>query len=237
MLVVGPTGIGKSTSTMQAALCWAVGREHFGVVPARPLRSLIIQSENDHGDLAEMRDGIFNGVGFTEEERRLANERGLADEAEIAGLLKTTAAGRYNQTLRGRPLPVEAFEAKRREAGTIMVMATCRWRHQSADLKSATQRSRSAASAGAYTDREIESQWRKQTRHLVDPRSIPEDMAREILIDDDANGNAGIYRSVEAIQIGLNNQPRILRWSVEAHHALHSAAANLGPSRQAVCAR
>ena len=77
MLVVGPTGVGKSTFTLQAALCWAVGREHFGLVPARPLRSLIIQSENDHGDLAEMRDGIYAGLNFTERERRDANERVL----------------------------------------------------------------------------------------------------------------------------------------------------------------
>jgi hypothetical protein len=75
MLVVGPTGIGKSTFTMQAAVCWSVGREHFGIVPARPLRSLIIQSENDHGDLAEMREGIFAGLNFTERERRDASER------------------------------------------------------------------------------------------------------------------------------------------------------------------
>ena len=72
MLVVGPTGIGKSTLAMQAALCWAIGREFFGIVPARPLRSLIIQAENDEGDLAEMRDGVLSGLGFTDEERTLA---------------------------------------------------------------------------------------------------------------------------------------------------------------------
>ena len=65
---------------------------------------------------------------------------------------------------------------------------------------------------------------------LGDVRSIPEDMAGKILMDDDANGNAGIHGSVETIQAGLNNQPRILRWSVEAdrkstrlnssHHAI-----------------
>ena len=77
MLVVGPTGVGKSTFTLQAALCWSVGRDHFGLVPARPLRSLIIQSENDHGDLAEMRDGVLAGLGFTEHERRDAGERVL----------------------------------------------------------------------------------------------------------------------------------------------------------------
>lgn len=69
MLVVGPTGIGKSTLGMQAALCWAIGREFFGIIPAKPLRSLLIQSENDHGDLAEMRDGVLAGLAFTDAER------------------------------------------------------------------------------------------------------------------------------------------------------------------------
>ena len=72
LLIVGPTGIGKSTFMMQAALCFAVGREFFGIVPTRPLKSLIIQAENDFGDLAEMRDGILAGLEFSEEERILA---------------------------------------------------------------------------------------------------------------------------------------------------------------------
>jgi len=72
MLVVGPTGVGKSSLAMQAGLCWAIGREFFGIFPTRPLRSLLIQSENDHGDLAEMRDGVLKGLGFTDEERTAA---------------------------------------------------------------------------------------------------------------------------------------------------------------------
>lgn len=77
LLLAGPTGIGKSTLAMQAALCWAVGRECFGIIPARPLVSLFVQAENDGGDLAEMRDGILDGLGFSERERRLACERVL----------------------------------------------------------------------------------------------------------------------------------------------------------------
>jgi len=72
LLMVGPTGTGKSTMGMQAALCWAIGRDFFGIIPARPLRSLLIQSENDHGDLAEMRDGVLAGLDFTTEERTSA---------------------------------------------------------------------------------------------------------------------------------------------------------------------
>ena len=72
LLFVGPTGIGKSTLALQAALCWAVRRECFGIVPAQPLTSLFIQAENDFGDLAEMRDGILDGLGFTLFERQTA---------------------------------------------------------------------------------------------------------------------------------------------------------------------
>lgn len=71
LLFVGQSGVGKSTLAMQAAMCWAVGRDFFRITPARPLRSLIIQSENDNGDLAEMRDGVLHGLGFTEEERNV----------------------------------------------------------------------------------------------------------------------------------------------------------------------
>ena len=72
MLLVGPAGVGKSTLQMQASLCWGIGREFFGIHPARPLKSLLIQSENDHGDLAEMRDGVLDGLAFSPEERAAA---------------------------------------------------------------------------------------------------------------------------------------------------------------------
>jgi len=61
-LWVAPTGIGKSVAEYQAAICWSIGRDFFGIVPARPLKSLIIQAENDEGDLAEFADGIFQGL-------------------------------------------------------------------------------------------------------------------------------------------------------------------------------
>ena len=74
LLLVGPTGIGKSSLAMQAMILWAVGRPLFGIVPARPLKSLLIQAENDDGDLAEMRDGVIAGLHLTEDETGLAME-------------------------------------------------------------------------------------------------------------------------------------------------------------------
>jgi hypothetical protein len=71
-LLNGPTGVGKSSLTMQAALCWSVGRAFFGIRPERPLRVLIVQSENDDADIAEMRDGILEALAFDDDERALA---------------------------------------------------------------------------------------------------------------------------------------------------------------------
>jgi hypothetical protein len=72
LLLCGPTGIGKSSLALNLALLWAVGRDGFGIKPARALRSLFIQAENDDGDLAEMRDGIIAGLNFTPEQTRQA---------------------------------------------------------------------------------------------------------------------------------------------------------------------
>jgi hypothetical protein len=72
MMLAAPTGIGKTTFVIQAATKWALGREHFGIKPFSKLRVLIIQSENDDGDMAEIRDGIFRGLNLSEGERAKA---------------------------------------------------------------------------------------------------------------------------------------------------------------------
>src|SRR5689334_22368894 len=74
LLLVGPTGIGKSSWSMQAMILWAIGKPMFGIVPTKPLKSLLIQAENDEGDVAEMRDGVMAGLNLTGEERRIAME-------------------------------------------------------------------------------------------------------------------------------------------------------------------
>ena len=68
MLFPGPTGVGKSSWIMQSAILFALGRPCFGMEPAHPLTSVIIQAENDDGDLAEMRDGVLAGLNLTPEE-------------------------------------------------------------------------------------------------------------------------------------------------------------------------
>jgi hypothetical protein len=72
LLLVGPTGIGKSSLSLQLMVSWALGREAFGIQPSKPLKSLLIQAENDDGDLAEMRDGVKLGLRLREEEGQQA---------------------------------------------------------------------------------------------------------------------------------------------------------------------
>jgi RecA-family ATPase len=66
-LFVGPSGIGKSTLILTAAVRWALGKDFHGLAPARPLRTLYIQAENDDGDVGEMLQGMV-GHAFHESE-------------------------------------------------------------------------------------------------------------------------------------------------------------------------
>jgi hypothetical protein len=64
---VGPSGIGKSTLILTAAVRWALGKDFNGLAPARPLRTLYIQAENDDGDVGEMLQGMV-GHAFDQNE-------------------------------------------------------------------------------------------------------------------------------------------------------------------------
>jgi len=69
LLFVGPSGIGKSSAGVQQDLLWGLGRPAFGIVPARPLRILTIQAENDDGDLGEMVRGVSDALNLTTKDK------------------------------------------------------------------------------------------------------------------------------------------------------------------------
>lgn len=68
--LLGPSGIGKSSLEAQFAVGWAIGAPVFGIEPARPLKSLIVQAENDDYDLAEMVQGVAAAHGLHPEDPR-----------------------------------------------------------------------------------------------------------------------------------------------------------------------
>jgi hypothetical protein len=62
LLIVGQSGVGKSSLTVQASMFWALGLPFFGIKPKRQLKSLFIQAENDTGDMAEIVQGVMSYV-------------------------------------------------------------------------------------------------------------------------------------------------------------------------------
>jgi hypothetical protein len=61
-LWAGGSGYGKSSLEMQLAIYWNCGATCFGLRPVRPLKSLIVQAENDKGDTAEQIQGVMKGI-------------------------------------------------------------------------------------------------------------------------------------------------------------------------------
>lgn len=68
LVVVAPSGIGKSSLATQAAFTWALGYPLFGISPKKALKSMIIQAENDRGDIAEQTQGVINGMNIDRDE-------------------------------------------------------------------------------------------------------------------------------------------------------------------------
>ena len=71
LCVIGQSGIGKSSFLMQMAIMLAIGRPFFGVEVKRPYKCIVMQAENDTGDLAEAFRGITGSMSLSDEERTL----------------------------------------------------------------------------------------------------------------------------------------------------------------------
>jgi AAA domain len=72
----GPTGVGKSSLIMQWAISLTLGRPLLDAIPtSRPMRVLIIQAENDKGDMAEAFQDITNAIGLTDAEMGEVRQR------------------------------------------------------------------------------------------------------------------------------------------------------------------
>jgi hypothetical protein len=71
--IFAPSGIGKSVMVVQAAIESAIGRTSFGIKPRRPLRSLMIQAEDDEGDTIEMAQ-IVDHLKLSEPQKKLVGE-------------------------------------------------------------------------------------------------------------------------------------------------------------------
>jgi RecA-family ATPase len=66
MFIVAPSGQGKSSLAVQLMSEWAIGGNPLGIVANGDLRVMLIQAEDDMGDITEMSRWILN-AGFTHE--------------------------------------------------------------------------------------------------------------------------------------------------------------------------
>ena len=70
-LIVSQAGVGKSSLMMQAAVHWSVGgrKDFFGIKAKRPLRVVVVQAENDFGDVAEAYQDVVAGAQLWPDEK------------------------------------------------------------------------------------------------------------------------------------------------------------------------
>jgi AAA domain len=73
MCIVAPSGMGKSTLSLQMAILWCTGLVAFGIKPRKALRILIIQSEDDEGDCTEMA-AVKDHLELTDQQKEMVDQ-------------------------------------------------------------------------------------------------------------------------------------------------------------------
>jgi hypothetical protein len=101
MFVVAPSGLGKSTLSIQMAILWCCGLAAFGITPRVALRILIVQSEDDQGDCTEMSQMVKH-LGLSPDQ-----EKQLWTNTELVRCHDLVSWG-FCQALRDRLLKAQA---------------------------------------------------------------------------------------------------------------------------------
>jgi hypothetical protein len=68
LIIAGPSSVGKSSMSLQMAICFALGKDFLGIKCRKPLKSLIVQAEDDEGDIAEVWESIKASLNLNDEE-------------------------------------------------------------------------------------------------------------------------------------------------------------------------
>ena len=111
MLFVGPSGIGKSSASIQQDSLWCIGEAAFGICPARPLKIVGIQAEDDEGDLYEFIAGARLNLKLTADQDRLCRancayycHKALTGHEFLQGYLRPVLARDRPDLVRLNPL-------------------------------------------------------------------------------------------------------------------------------------
>lgn len=77
LMLASGAGVGKSTLLTQLVIGWANPDRrdiHLGMKPLKPLKSAVLQVENDLGDVSEAFKGVVNGFQLSEDEQQSVRE-------------------------------------------------------------------------------------------------------------------------------------------------------------------
>lgn len=104
LLFSAAAGAGKSTLIVQMAACWALGQDLWGIKPVKPLRILILQSENDRGDCGEQWIDVCRAMWLTDSQMLTLREnvfiyREAVKTGEAFGTLLEDLITRHNASL------------------------------------------------------------------------------------------------------------------------------------------
>lgn len=75
IVIVAPSGVGKSVMSLQLGACCALGIPFLGLRVAAPMRVLYVQAEDSLGDVAEAVQGFVRAYGLTDDALRQLKER------------------------------------------------------------------------------------------------------------------------------------------------------------------
>jgi hypothetical protein len=73
LLIPAAAGVGKSTLSYQMGACFGAGRDFLGLDCMGPLRVLIVQGEDDDGDIGEVVESVKQGLNFSQKEWEMVN--------------------------------------------------------------------------------------------------------------------------------------------------------------------
>lgn len=68
LIIAGPSHVGKSSLSVQQDILWSLGRPAFGISPARPLRILTFQAENDASAMHLASRGVIDTLKLSPDE-------------------------------------------------------------------------------------------------------------------------------------------------------------------------
>lgn len=74
LILVGPSGVGKSSSIIQACSQWSLGRDFMGIKSKKKIKFLMIQAEDDDGDIGEVWQSIRESMNYSKEELETIRE-------------------------------------------------------------------------------------------------------------------------------------------------------------------